>query len=203
MRNAGATQNETTSARESNSRPNWLVAFIRRATRPSRMSMIIATKIASAASVYRFSTVRRSAKNPQKRFPVVRRLGSRKIPSRRRSRSSCQRRRLDPLPCRRITVAGSARPEDSVGGLSQARPGYVPLSPSRPGAPSRQESEDGDATRYAVADAHAHIGPSRHHAVGARAEADHAEPLARGELVSRADPADDPPGDHPRDLDDR
>src|SRR6266704_1618814 len=55
MRNAGATQNETTSARESNSRPNWLVAFIRRATRPSRMSMIIATKIASAASVNRYT----------------------------------------------------------------------------------------------------------------------------------------------------
>src|SRR5207245_8852270 len=94
--------------------------------------MSIATKVASAAAVYRFSTVRRSAKNPQKRFPVVRRLGSRKIPLRRRSRSSCQRRRRRPFPCRRITVTGSAKPEDFVGGLSQARPCAVLLSPFLP-----------------------------------------------------------------------
>ena len=49
--NAGATQNEITSASESYSTPNWLVAFMRRATRPSSRSMIMATKIASAASV--------------------------------------------------------------------------------------------------------------------------------------------------------
>ncbi len=58
---AGATPNETTSARESNSTPNWLVAFISRATRPSSMSMTMATKTARAASMYRWSTVRSSA----------------------------------------------------------------------------------------------------------------------------------------------
>src|SRR5439155_7260001 len=126
-----------------------------------------------------------------------------------------------PLP---PSSPGSARPENSVGGLSPARPGSVPLSPSRPGAPrtensvgglsqarpgsvplapSCQEAEDGDAARHAVANAHAHIGPTRHHAVGAGAEADHAEALARGQLVPRADAADDPPRDRPRDLDDR
>ena len=48
--NAGATPNETMSASESYSTPNWLVAFMSRATRPSSMSMIMATKIASVAS---------------------------------------------------------------------------------------------------------------------------------------------------------
>src|SRR5439155_19428272 len=47
--NAGATPNETMSASESYSTPNWLVAFMSRATRPSSMSMIMATKIASVA----------------------------------------------------------------------------------------------------------------------------------------------------------
>src|SRR5439155_8629127 len=69
-------------------------------------------------------------------------------------------------------------------------------------SPSRQYSEDGDAARHTVSDPHAHVAPARHHAVGAGAEADHAEPLAGGELVSRAHPADDPPGEYPRDLDD-
>jgi hypothetical protein len=50
-RNAGATQKEMTSASESYSTPNWLVAFMSRATRPSSRSMIMATKIATAASV--------------------------------------------------------------------------------------------------------------------------------------------------------
>ena len=47
---AGATQNDTTSARESNSTPNWVVVLVSRATFPSRMSMTIATKTATAAS---------------------------------------------------------------------------------------------------------------------------------------------------------
>jgi hypothetical protein len=50
-RKAGATQKEMTSASESYSTPNWLVAFMSRATRPSSMSITIATKMASAASV--------------------------------------------------------------------------------------------------------------------------------------------------------
>ena len=49
--NAGATPKETTSASESNSTPNWLVVLVRRATLPSSMSMTMATKMASAASV--------------------------------------------------------------------------------------------------------------------------------------------------------
>src|SRR2546425_3934211 len=112
------------------------------------------------------------------------------MPLLRRSRNSCQRRRLSPFPCRRITVTGSARPEHSVGGLTQARLGCLPLAPSRPGGYSRQEPKDGDAAGHAVADAHTHVRPPWHHAVGAGAEADHAEPLARGELVPRPYPAD-------------
>jgi hypothetical protein len=50
-RNAGATQNEMTSASESYSTPNWLVAFMSRAIRPSSRSMTMATKMTSAASV--------------------------------------------------------------------------------------------------------------------------------------------------------
>src|SRR5437870_2008453 len=86
MRNAGATQKETTSASESNSTPNWLVAFISRATRPSSRSMTIATKIASAASQNRPPTVSGGAKKPQKRLPVVRRHGSRTSPRPRAAR---------------------------------------------------------------------------------------------------------------------
>src|SRR6266581_1794052 len=47
---AGATQKDTTSARESNSTPNWVVVLVSRATLPSRMSRIIPTKTATAAS---------------------------------------------------------------------------------------------------------------------------------------------------------
>ena len=48
---AGATPKETTSASESNSTPNCVVVLVRRATLPSSMSMTIATKMATAASV--------------------------------------------------------------------------------------------------------------------------------------------------------
>ena len=50
---AGATQNETTSASESNSTPNWLVVLVRRATLPSSRSSTMATNTDTAASVYR------------------------------------------------------------------------------------------------------------------------------------------------------
>ena len=120
--NAGATPNETMSASESYSTPNWLVAFMRRATRPSSMSMIMATKIASVASVYRPSTVSSIAKKPQKRLPVVSRLGSRKMLFRRRSRSSCHgRRRSRFVPWRRgITAVRAAGPSAGPAGPSEA-----------------------------------------------------------------------------------
>src|SRR5437867_8976370 len=175
-RNAGATQKETTSASESNSTPNWLVAFIRRATRPSSRSMTIATKMASAASEKRPSTVSRSAKKPQKRLPVVRRLGRRTMPRPRFSRSSCQRRRRDPFG-RRIILGALRR--------------------------SRERSEDGDAAHHPVARPHAHLGAARHEAIGARAEANHPEALAGRKLVTRSHAADDAPGDGARDLHDR
>src|SRR5438132_589455 len=174
--NAGATQKETTSASESKSTPNWLVAFIRRATRPSSRSMTIATKMASAASEKRPSTVSRSAKKPQKRLPVVRRLGRRTMPRPRFSRSSCQRRRRDPFG-RRIILGALRR--------------------------SRERSEDGDAAHHPVARPHAHLGAARHEAIGARAEANHPEALAGRELVARSHAADDAPGDGARDLHDR
>src|SRR2546427_4816673 len=176
MRNAGATQKETTSASESNSTPNWLVAFIRRATRPSSRSMTIATKMASAASEKRPSTVSRSAKKPQKRLPVVRRLGRRTMPRPRFSRSSFQRRRRDAF-ARRIILDGLRR--------------------------SRERAEDGDAAHHPVTGPHAHLGAAWHDAVGARAEADHPEALAGRELVTRSHAADDAPGNGARDLHDR
>jgi len=90
---AGATQKDTTSARESNSTPNWVVVLVSRATLPSRMSRIIPTKTATAASTKRACAESTMARKPQKRLPVVRRLGSRKMPRRGCSRNSCQRRR--------------------------------------------------------------------------------------------------------------
>lgn len=46
---AGATPKDTTAASESDSTPNPRVAFMRRATRPSRLSSIMATKMVVAA----------------------------------------------------------------------------------------------------------------------------------------------------------
>ncbi len=50
---AGATQNDTTSASESNSTPNCVVVRVRRATLPSRISSTMPTKTATAASTKR------------------------------------------------------------------------------------------------------------------------------------------------------
>ena len=47
----GATPNETTSDKESYSRPKWLVLFVIRADFPSNTSKIIATKMAIAAAM--------------------------------------------------------------------------------------------------------------------------------------------------------
>src|SRR6266508_4531378 len=90
---AGATQNETTSASESNSTPNWVVVRVRRATLPSRMSSTMPTKTATGASTKRNWAESTMARKPQKRLAVVSRLGSRKMPRRGCSRNSCQRRR--------------------------------------------------------------------------------------------------------------
>src|SRR5438128_790432 len=134
--------------------------------------MTIATKMASAASEKRPSTVSRSAKKPQKRLPVVRRLGRRTMPRPRFSRSSCQRRRRDAF-ARRIILDVLRR--------------------------SRERSEDGDAAHHPVTGPHAHLGAAWHDAVGARAEADHPEALAGRELVTRSHAADDAPGNGARD----
>ncbi len=53
----GATPNDTTSASESNSTPNWVVVRVRRATFPSSMSSTIPMKSASAAHWCRPSKV--------------------------------------------------------------------------------------------------------------------------------------------------
>src|SRR5206468_12652941 len=68
--------------------------------------------------------------------------------------------------------------------------------------PSRQKSQDRDAARHLVADSHTDLATARHAAVGSGAEANHAEPFAGGEPVAGCHPADDPPRDDARDLDD-
>ena len=49
MSTPGATPNDTRSASESYSMPNWLVVLVQRADEPSSMSKINATRMATAA----------------------------------------------------------------------------------------------------------------------------------------------------------
>jgi hypothetical protein len=60
---------------------------------------------------------------------------------------------------RDFIVAGTAGPEDSVGGVIKARPGSVPLAPSRQGGPSTEDSVGGlrQARRGAVASSTLHF----------------------------------------------
>src|SRR5262245_24138200 len=67
---------------------------------------------------------------------------------------------------------------------------------------SREESDHGHAADDPIAWPHANVAAPRYVAIGARAEADHAEALAGRELVARADAAHDPSRDHARDLHD-
>src|SRR5512144_1315805 len=174
--NAGATPNDTTSAIESNSTPNWVVVFVSRATLPSSMSISMATKIEIAASVKRPSAARMIARNPQKRLPVVSRLGSRKMPRRRCSRNSCHRRRRGSRPpsppmCRRLISLASPKPR------------HDRLAPPHP---------------VTYLDAEHHV--SRHDEIRPGAESNEPEPLARLELVPRPHAAHDAPRHHARDL---
>src|SRR6266542_5607641 len=181
---AGATQKDTTSASESNSTPNCVVVLVRRATLPSRTSMTIATKIATDASTKRASAVRMRARKPQKRFPVVSRLGSRKMPLRGCSRNSCQRRRRGPrtpsaLKCR-LLISPSLRSR-LLGSSPQHPHDRLP-------SPDPVPRPDPD------------LGRPGHEEVGPRAEADQPVALARLELVPGPHAAHDTPGQHPRDL---
>src|SRR5215470_11260534 len=182
--NAGATPNDTTSASESNSTPNWVVVLVSRATLPSSMSITIATKMATAASVYRPSAARMIARKPQNRFPVVKRLGSRKIPRRGWSRSSCQRRRRGPRPPSPPVCLRLMRLLFSV----------------EPGAASVEQRHD----RLAAADPRADVDLDGDAAgrdqVRPRAEADEAETRARLQLVAAAHAAHDAPREHAGDL---
>jgi hypothetical protein len=73
---AGATPNETISAIESYCSPNALWVLVSRATRPSKPSHTIATKIAIAASAYCPLVAKIMEKNPANNPNVVNRLGS-------------------------------------------------------------------------------------------------------------------------------
>ena len=77
---AGATPNDTASARLSYSAPNSLWVFVRRAIRPSSMSRMTAPPISGAASAKRPSRVFTIDQKPRKRFPVVKRLGQDRSP---------------------------------------------------------------------------------------------------------------------------
>src|SRR5437867_7630369 len=209
---AGATQKDTTSASESNSTPNCVVVLVRRATFPSRTSMTIATKMATDASTKHASAVRMRARKPQKRFPVVSRLGSKKMPLRGCSRNSCQCRRRgartpSALKCRLLIsmLGGGLRPpsetspRDSLrrqsrcsnsvhhvprGSLLQ-RPFVLGSSPQHPH--DRLPSAD------PVPRPDPDLGRPGHDEVGPRAEADQPVALARPELVPGPAAAHDAP----------
>src|ERR1043166_8366827 len=74
-------------------------------------------------------------------------------------------------------------------------------NPGPVGAGSWQHPQHRLASSDAISDAHANVGLARHHAVGPRPELDHAEPLARLQLVAPAHPAHDPAGEDAGDLD--
>ena len=74
---AGATPNDTTSASESNSRPNALVVPVRRAIRPSSMSRTKAKPMKSAAAENSCRIEWTMQAYPQNRFAIVNMLGSR------------------------------------------------------------------------------------------------------------------------------
>src|SRR5262249_40594066 len=162
-----------------NSTPNWVVVFVRRATLPSSVSMTMATKMATAASVNRDSALRRSARKPQKRLPVVSRLGSRKIPRRGCWRSFCQRRCRGPRPPSLLTCR-----------LLMSFPSS-PLETS-----SWQERHDRLPPTHPITHPDLDLARAGHEEIGPRAEADQSVALASFDLVARPHPAHDPSGEH-------
>ena len=85
--------------------------------------------------------------------------------------------------------------EDATGG-----PGTAGLVTASPGRGPRPAGDDGLAGHDAVAGRHEQVALGRHEDVHPGAELHQAHPLAGGELVTLADPGDDPPRHQADDL---
>ena len=117
---AGATPNDTTSASESNSTPNWVVVL----RQPRHLAVQHVEDHADEDGHRRLhvtppSTDSTMARKPQKRLPVVSRLGSRKIAS---PRLLAQLLPAPSAAARRPTVRAAASRQHPHDGLAAAHP---------------------------------------------------------------------------------